>query len=221
MSEIQSNKKVIIAFIFIGIVVIGFGVYGAGKIIQNITNNNPEGEGDNNEEEEEEEEQEVQIFHTFNQTYYMNITDIDDNVFQLDDSREYFVILYFYTLQCGYCRYHAPNLFNVSQNYTSDELVVISISISSLDNPAKVQGYADSQGFTWPLVSGDYGGQYASPYNLVGVPTTVYIGTNDIMRIGIGADSVEGIQEKIDSVNNYSESSSTVNDNKKTSCKLE
>ena len=213
MSELETNKTKIIAIIVIGIVVIGGGVIGIGKWVENL-NAPPD---DNNDDDDE--EPEAQVFFEYNKSII--VTDINNDTYDLSEPRDKFVILYFYSLTCGPCAYHAPNLWNATKNYSTDEMLVITVSVSSLDKDYKVQAWADSHGYEWVLVAEEYASPYSSQFQIQFTPTTIYIGTNNIMRTEIGYQEIETIQENIESVQNYENSTASVSTDDKIACKPE
>ncbi len=213
MSEQQSHTTKIIAGILIGVVVIGFGIFGTGKLIQYLTTPENSDDTENKTTGDENDAEEIQIFFEYNKT--LQITDIEGNITSLGLERDQFVIFYFFSLGCVPCQAFSPNLHEATKEYVAaGEMIVISVSTHPLDHESEIQSWADDGEYNWTLVREGYGSQYSSPFGIQYTPTTVYIGPNNIMRTNIGNESTETIQANIESIGSYNATES------KSACKI-
>ncbi len=169
------NKKRLIGGIFIVIVVVGFGIFGIGKLIQNLTRDA-----------DSEDDGKSSIYPIGNTD--LNLTDIDDEFYDLADHRDKVVVLYFHFLDCGYCPANSQALKKAMRNYTSDDLLVISLSISSRDTPEELRTWADDNGYSW-VNARDYGDVLSTEYNGQSTPTTVYIARDGSYIRKVGTQS--------------------------------
>lgn len=187
MSEIQSNRTTkLIAIIVIGVVVTGGGIFGIGKLIQYLTEPDEPYTGGK------------VTMPNYNGT--LTITDIDGNVFNWDDHKDKCVVLYYYFLNCPYCPANAEALNSTMQDYSEDQLIVISISIDSTrDTPALLQEYADEHGYTW-MIALDSTGDISSAFQVTAAPTTIYLKGNGDYRVKVGAQSEYSHKLQIDKV---------------------
>jgi peroxiredoxin len=119
----------------------------------------------------------------------ISITTLSGQTINLADHAGKVVVLYFHYLACTYCHYHSPELEAASQNFNSDELLVIAISVSSADSPAALLSWASENGYSFELVkdtdyslSSQFGAQYT--------PHTVYLAPDgDASTTHTGAQS--------------------------------
>lgn len=203
MSEQHSNRNLVIASIFIGIVVIGFGTYGIAQLIENWSDD-PNDQLDNtNDTSENDEEEDPYALVISNYNLSIEFTDVDGNNYTIGSERDQFVILYFYSTTCGACDVHGPNLSEVYSNSSEGELLVISIAVGVFDDAAAVKGKANREDYTFVLCVDGASNQYSQYFSFSYIPYTLYIGENDVMLAEIGANTVEGIQENIEYVKNY------------------
>lgn len=169
MESVQNttNKKtLIIVFSAVAVIIIGFGVYGLGKI---LGSNNPPPDNQNTDE-----------YNVENYYKAPNITLTDISNTSVINTSEYVgekaIILYFFYTRCGACALQTPRLDYVTGLYSIDDLQLIMVDLDwEYDDQTKYQTYVDTSGNeNWTLTY-DYYGLGFEPYSTGNVPHTVYI----------------------------------------------
>lgn len=90
------------------------------------------------------------------------------------------VILNFWATWCGPCRAEFPELQQVAAE-NSDNLVIIGVNHTSADSPALVPDFVEEFGITFPIVL-DETGEVVKTYQVLGLPTSVFIDRNGIIQ---------------------------------------
>lgn len=186
--------------IFIGIIlVLGFGVFGIGKLIEFGTNPSPTGQ--TNENTFYQDNTGTFSDETGSSTYLtpISITDIDGNTYNLADYEGQVVILYFHFLDCSYCHYHAPNLAEAMGSFSNSQLLVLSISVNPADSVGDLLGWANDGGYTWPIIR-DTDSSLASRFRAVSTPMTVYLDPTGAGTTQNGVQSTTDITTMINSL---------------------
>ena len=97
----------------------------------------------------------------------------DGEAIRLSDFRGTPVILNFWATWCGPCRAEFPD-FQQAAVDNADQLVIIGINNSSIDQVDLVPGFLEEFGITFPIVL-DEDGSTAKTYRILGLPTTIFI----------------------------------------------
>jgi cytochrome c biogenesis protein CcmG/thiol:disulfide interchange protein DsbE len=110
------------------------------------------------------------------------------------------VLVNFWATWCGPCRYEMPFLQQVYEKWPADELVVLTVNVG--EGAADVSQFMQSQGFSFTVLL-DSQTAVAQKYNIQGIPTTVFIDSDGVIRqIKIGVfqsqAEIENILSKID-----------------------
>jgi len=100
------------------------------------------------------------------------VTDIDGNTFSLSDFRGKVVFIEFFTTWCITCKEELPDLKTIRNNFTEQELTMISLSHD--DNNTQLIDYRNTYGISWPIAYGDWTYVY-NAYEVPGVPTMFVI----------------------------------------------
>jgi thiol-disulfide isomerase/thioredoxin len=99
---------------------------------------------------------------------------------RLSDFKGKPVILNFWATWCGPCRAEFPELQQVAIE-NGDNLVIIGVNHTSADTPALVPDFVEEFGITFPIVL-DETGDVVKTYQVLGLPTSVFIDRNGIIQ---------------------------------------
>jgi len=127
----------------------------------------------------------------------LTITTIEGEAIKLEDHAGKVVVLYFHFLSCSACKTHSPNLQTAAEQFSSSELLVISITVSPSDTDASLRSWASTNGYGFKLVKDtDYtlGSRFGAQYT----PHTIYIGPDGDSSVRhTGAQSAADIKAMI------------------------
>lgn len=125
-----------------------------------------------------------------------SIEDIDGNEFTLSDHRGKVVLIDFMKTQCAYCKDLMYDLVVIRENYTEQELVMISISASEYDTVEDMRDYKHTYGGTWTFAKDDQ--DLVSIYDITAVPTDYIVDVNGCIHSSIrGYRTWDVLTEKI------------------------
>lgn len=132
--------------------------------------------------------------------YDFTLTDIDGNLFSLFGCPAEVVLIDFFGTTCIPCIEVIPSLRNLYNEYSRDQLEII--SISSSDSEAVLRDFAQEPThiMTW-VVASDPGGQISSDYDILYIPTLFMIDSEGYIRhkhVGVTAEST--LRSEIDSL---------------------
>lgn len=118
----------------------------------------------------------------------------DDTAYTLSDYRGQPVILNFWASWCVPCRREMPALQQTAARYKADGLVLLGMNQTYLDTLSEARAFVEELGLTFPITRDDDGDTGARAYQVVGIPTTVFITQEgDVAHIQIGEMSLEQI----------------------------
>jgi len=89
------------------------------------------------------------------------------------------VIINFWATWCAPCRIETPELQAVHRE-RGDDVVIFSVNATSQDQ-GNIEGFIEEFGVTFPVVL-DSAGQAFTDYNVLGLPTTVFVDTDGIIN---------------------------------------
>ncbi|MGD0977596.1 MAG: redoxin domain-containing protein [Candidatus Bathyarchaeia archaeon] len=107
-------------------------------------------------------------------------TDIDGNTHSLSSFRGSVVILEFFEIACGYCANEIGVLETV-HNTLGSSLVIISVSITSVDTNDKLKQYRDDNSIPW-IVAGAVSGLFSGLYTAPSIPALFIIDGSGNLR---------------------------------------
>ena len=126
-----------------------------------------------------------------------SIVDIDGNEFTLSDHRGKVVLIDFMKTKCQWCWVMMKELMVIRQNYTEEELVMISISVGEEDSVEDIQDYKLTFNGTWAFAKDDQ--DLKSIYGISAVPTEYVVDVNGCVHSRIvGYRSWDVLAESID-----------------------
>jgi thiol-disulfide isomerase/thioredoxin len=97
----------------------------------------------------------------------------------LSDYRGHPVVLNFWATWCYPCRKEIPQFVKSADKYNDDGLVVIGLDLQ--EGPGLIQPFAQEYGMNYPILV-DRDGEVGNKYRLLGMPTTVFIDANGVVR---------------------------------------
>lgn len=101
------------------------------------------------------------------------LTDIDGNIYQLDELQGRMVIINFWTVGCGSCFYEFPLLQEVRDELSLDDVLILAVNVSDLAEETRI--LADSLGATYPMIVDPRGEIFIRFFGGAVVPTTYFI----------------------------------------------
>lgn len=191
------KKSNVSAYFIIGLIIVGFGIFGIGKLIENAIN--PSQIGDSNENSNYTPDNGIDISEEDGYLTPLIIKDINGIEHDLSLYKDKAVILYFHFLTCSACHTHSPNLANAIRKYSSDQLLVLSISVSPSDTISALKTWKSDNNYQWYLVQdSDY--SLSSTFNAQYTPHTIYLDGNGEASYYTGAQSQEDIKNFIEEI---------------------
>ncbi|HEY4688489.1 MAG TPA: redoxin domain-containing protein [Anaerolineae bacterium] len=107
------------------------------------------------------------------------LNDLDGSPVRLSQFRGKAVVLNFWATWCPPCRIEAPALQASYTRYRDREVVVL--GVDAQEDAATVRGFASEFGLQYPLVR-DTDNSIAAQYQVVGIPTTVILDSEGVVR---------------------------------------
>ncbi len=126
-----------------------------------------------------------------------SIVDIDGDEFTLSDHRGKVVLIDFMKTECQWCWSMMEELVVIRQNYTEEELVMISISVSDQDTVEDIRDYKLTFNGDWAFAKDDQ--DLKSIYRISAVPTEYVVDVKGCVHSRIvGYRTWEILAESID-----------------------
>lgn len=107
---------------------------------------------------------------------------MDGKTVKLSDYRGKPVLLNFWATWCGPCRYEVPFLEQINDTYTSQGLVMLAVDIG--ENATTIQNFMTSLNVSLPVLM-DANSAVSKKYGLTGIPTTLLLDKDGIIRFKI------------------------------------
>jgi peroxiredoxin len=108
------------------------------------------------------------------------------------------VLINFWTTWCPPCREEMPALQQSYERFKNQGYVVLGVNWTAADDPDLVGPYVEELGLTFPILLDKDSTVSEGLYNLLGLPTSVFVGRDGIIReIIIGALELEALDNKI------------------------
>lgn len=106
------------------------------------------------------------------------------------------VLVNFWATWCAPCRAETPELQAASVEY-KDQLVIIGVNLTTNDTPTQVPTFVEEFGITFPIVL-DETGEVSKMYQVMGLPTSVLIDRDGIVRdVRLGPISQAYLEAKL------------------------
>ncbi len=108
------------------------------------------------------------------------LKNLEGEVVRLSNFRGRPVIVNFWATWCAPCRAEFPDFQQIAVE-NGDNLVIIGVNYTANDSPALVPGFVEEFGITFPIVL-DETGETVETYQVIGLPTTVFVDNNGIIK---------------------------------------
>lgn len=116
----------------------------------------------------------------------------------LEDYRGKDVIINFWTIRCPYCVKEMPEFEKFYTDYKDKDFSIIAVNVGERKN--EVDSFVDENGYTFPVLL-DKTGEVAYKYQVQGVPTSIVIDKEGIIRgIRLGPMAYPELKQRIDSI---------------------
>ncbi len=125
------------------------------------------------------------------------LTDTDNNEFALEDYRGRIVLLDFMATWCGPCKMEFEHLKKVQENYSNDDVAIISIDVDDTETKEELVQLMEEYNCTWQFATGgeDVGYSYLVQY----LPTLYIIEENgNIAFSSVGLTDYSVISAELD-----------------------
>jgi peroxiredoxin len=109
-----------------------------------------------------------------------SVTDIDGNEFNLSENRDKVVVLDLMALFCPVCTDEMKHLRTIFSRYSTDELVLVTISIDGKDSIDELNTFRTQYGDNWTFARDTDG--VKNKYKVRVIPTIVIIDKEGIIR---------------------------------------
>lgn len=118
----------------------------------------------------------------------------ENTTYTLAGNRGRPVILNFWASWCVPCRREMPALQATAARYEADGLLLLGMNQTYLDDVAAARAFVEELDLTFPNTRDDSGAVGSGAYQIVGIPTTVFITpAGEVAHIQIGEMSLEQI----------------------------
>lgn len=129
------------------------------------------------------------------------LLDLNDKPHSLSAYLGGVVLINFWTTWCPPCRAEMPALQQVYEKYQAKGFTVLGINLTEVDDRQQIAPFAQEFGLTFPILLDKNSDVSEDLYQLLGLPTSVFVGRNGTVReIYIGALQLENLGIKVQSL---------------------
>jgi peroxiredoxin len=129
------------------------------------------------------------------------LKDLSGTVHSLIDHRNQVVLINFWTTWCPPCKEEMPALQEAYDRYQQRGFIVLGVNWTAVDDREQILPFVQELGLTFPILLDIDSVVSEDTYNLLGLPTTVFVDRNGIVtEVFIGALQLETLQLKIESM---------------------
>jgi peroxiredoxin len=129
------------------------------------------------------------------------LPDLDGLPGSLSDYRGDVVLINFWTTWCPPCRVEMPALQKAYEKYHEQGFTILGINWTEVDERSQIEPFVQEFGLTFPIlldINSDVAGDL---YQLLGLPTSIYVDRNGIVdEVFIGALQLKTLETKIQSL---------------------
>lgn len=130
-----------------------------------------------------------------------SLEDLDGKIHSLGEHQDQVVLLNFWTTWCPPCKEEMPALQEVYERYQGQGFLVLGVNWTTIDDPDLVPTYVEELGLSFPILLDIDSIVSEELYQLLGLPTSVFIGRDGIVReVYIGALELDNLGNKIQSM---------------------
>ncbi len=116
----------------------------------------------------------------------------------LHDHQGQVVLINFWTTWCPPCREEMPALQQTYERFKDEGFVVLGVNWTAVDDPDLVAPFVEELGLTFPILLDIDSTVSEELYQLLGLPTSIFVGRDGIVRqVYIGALELDTIESKI------------------------
>ncbi len=126
------------------------------------------------------------------------LEDLDGTIHTLGEHQDQVVLLNFWTTWCPPCKEEMPALQEVYERYQSQGFLVLGVNWTAIDDPDLVPTYVEELKLSFPILLDIDSTVSEELYQLLGLPTSVFVGRDGIVReVYIGALELDNLENKI------------------------
>ena len=126
------------------------------------------------------------------------LEDLDGTMHTLGEHQDQVVLLNFWTTWCPPCKEEMPALQEVYERYQSQGFLVLGVNWTAIDDPDLVPTYVEELKLSFPILLDIDSTVSEELYQLLGLPTSVFVGRDGIVReVYIGALELDNLENKI------------------------
>jgi len=127
------------------------------------------------------------------------VTTMDGRRVSLDDLAGKVVLIDFWATWCGPCREALPHMRRIAQKFSSEPLVILSVSLDSDENDQKWRKFVADNQMTWLQTrDGGFTGSMSRLFAVNAIPHTFTIDVDGVLQDEhIGDGSIEGKLKKL------------------------
>lgn len=121
-----------------------------------------------------------------------SFTTIDGDKIDLKDHKGKVILLYFFQLSCKYCKETDPQLADIDDDYSSDQLLIITITIDPADDYDDLDDWRNKHNPKWDIVQDDTSQSISERYDVSNTPTAVILDKEgNVSEKIVGSDEFE------------------------------
>ncbi len=126
------------------------------------------------------------------------LPDLDGDPLSLNMFRGDVVLINFWTTWCPPCREEMPALQEAYENYQDKGFTVLAVNWTQVDDPEQVEPFVRELGLTFPILLDERGEVSEGLYNLLGLPTSVFVDRGgNVREIFIGPLQLDSLDARI------------------------
>ncbi len=126
------------------------------------------------------------------------LPDLDGDPLSLNMFRGDVVLINFWTTWCPPCREEMPALQEAYENYKDKGFTVLAVNWTQVDDPEQVEPFVRELGLTFPILLDERGEVSEGLYNLLGLPTSVFVDRGgNVREIFIGPLQLDSLEARI------------------------
>ncbi len=118
--------------------------------------------------------------------------DIDGSTIKLSSHQGKVVLLYFFYLNCPYCKVADPYLAVIEDDYSNTQLYILTITIDPADSNGGLYNWRNTLNANWDIVRDDISHSISSrsPWSVSYTPTTIVMDKNgNFIKKIVGTDN--------------------------------
>lgn len=126
------------------------------------------------------------------------LPNLDGDPLSLNMFRGDVVLINFWTTWCPPCREEMPALQEAYENYMDEGFTVLAVNWTQVDDPEQVEPFVRELGLTFPILLDERGEVSEGLYNLLGLPTSVFVDRGgNVREIFIGPLQLDSLDARI------------------------